>query len=381
MFKFDARTQVIVSENLSATVAEIVQCENAGAVGLLIDQNVARIAKVKTLIDDLTKRVKLCPKFIVSQEPTTDLVDQATAEFRGGKLDLFIGIGGGSTLDLAKAVSVMAVNPGNVTDYHGTGKEITAGIKKIMIPTTAGTGSEVTPGAVLVNPRTFFKRALGGWHVCPDYAILDASLTFSMPDFVTASTGMDALTHTIESYTAKCANRITRMYSREAFSLIFNNLPKAFLDKTNIEARRNLLIGSCLAGYAIYNSNTGACHSMAYPLGIYHGVPHGAAIGLLMPKVLEVNVAKGCTMYADLYDLIEGIDKNGSAVAKTEHFLSLLQDYAPRAHLDQNLKRYGVTGEAIPFLSERSLDLTSALNNNPVEFNREDAIRVLDRLV
>ena len=192
---------------------------------------------------------------------------------------------------------------------------------------------------------------------------------------------MDALAHAIESYTAKCANPITRMYSREAFSLMFNNLPKAFVDSSNLEVRRNLQLGSCFAGFAIYNSNTGACHSMAYALGIYRGVPHGTAVGLLIPKVLEINVQKGCTLYADLFDLVEGVDKRGSRAEKATRFTDLLLTYSPLAFLRKDPNGYGIGPDSIHFLLDRSLDLTSALSNNPVEFTRKDANKVLEQLV
>jgi alcohol dehydrogenase class IV len=279
-----------------------------------------------------------------------------------------------------KAVSVMTVNPGSVTDYHGTGKPLVAGIPKAAVPTTAGTGSEVTPGAVLVNPKTAFKRGLGGPLVCPDFAILDASLTQSMPLPVAAATGMDALTHSIESFTAKCANTMTRMYSREAFSLVYRNLPKTLRGEADLDARRNVMLGSCLAGFAILNSDTGACHSMAYPLGIYHKVPHGVAVGLIIPKVVEINVEKGCEFYADLLDIAEP-GAAGSPAEKSRRFAALLARFPAFDHMDRKLTRYGIEAKDVDFLAERGLDLKSALGNNPVPFGLDDAKRVLRQLV
>ena len=255
MIKFNAKTVVIASDALTAGVLDILEADQTKRVGAIIDQNVVNLPDVETLTNALKKRGDLVLQTLKVSEPTTDLVDQVSDLFTGESLDMLIGIGGGSTLDLTKAVSVISVNPGQTSDYHGTNKPIEKSIKKITIPTTAGTGSEVTPGAVLVNEKTKFKRALGGDLVAADYALLCAKLTLSMPPSVMATTGMDAIAHAVESYTARNANTITQMYSKEAFRLVFNNLTKAFENPNDLEVRKEILIGSCLAGFAIFNSN------------------------------------------------------------------------------------------------------------------------------
>lgn len=381
MIKFNAKTEIIISEDLAKDVWGLIEEEGVRSAALIADENISSNGDFKSLINFLEKKIKLFPHIIESQEPTTDIVNKFTPHFRGKSIDMFIGIGGGSVIDLTKALSVMAVNEGKVEDYHGTGKPFKAGVKKIMIPTTSGTGSEVTPGAVLVNVNTKFKRAIGGKYVAPDYAVLNPHLTLSMPDNVLASTGMDALGHAIESYTAKCSNIITRMYSKEAFYLIYNNLPKALEDKKNIELRKNLLLGSSLAGYAIFNSNTGAAHSMAYPLGIYNQVPHGVAVARLLPKIVRKNVGMGCFLYADLYDLIEGAEKEKDKKAKSELFAGLLEEYKPIKFIGKKFSDYGINGSNLEFLAERGLDLKSALSNNPVEFKLDDAKEALKELI
>lgn len=305
MIKFDSRTQIIISEDLPWDVLSVIQEEKAGKVGIIVDRNVAGNKNIIELMEVLGTRVTTVSKIIGISEPTTDMVNEVSSRFKKERIEFFIGIGGGSTLDLTKAASAMVVNPGNVEEYHGTNKEIKESVKKMMIPTTAGTGSEVTPGAVLINKKKNFKRGLSSKCMVPDYAVLNAALTVEMPEKVAASTGMDAIGHAIESYTAKNANEITRMYSKEAFNLVFNNLIKVFDDKNDLTARKNIQLGACLAGYAIYNSNTGACHALSYPLGIYHNVPHGVAVALLLPEVIGINIEKGCYLYSALYDFVE----------------------------------------------------------------------------
>jgi alcohol dehydrogenase class IV len=381
MLKFSAKTQIIESEDFIATVLDLCGEEKATTVGLMLDPRVAEHPEIQRLEAALAAAgLGLSRQVVTGAEPTTEMVDAAAALFRQRPPDLLVGIGGGSTMDLAKAVSVMAVNAGSVTEYHGTGKPLLRGIRKIMIPTTAGTGSEVTPGAVLVNPQTAFKRALGGPLVCPDFAVLDARLTLTMPESVTVTTGMDALAHAIESYTARCANAVTRMYSRQAFALVVNHLPAVVADPSNLEHRRKVLLGSCLAGYAIFNSNTGAAHAMAYPMGIYHHVPHGVAVALLLPRVVATNVEKGCALYGDLWPLIEGHERAGTGPGRAREFSDFLTQYPPLQKLEPKLTRYGIGSDRVEFMADRGLDLASALGNNPVEFTRDDAVRVLRQL-
>ncbi|MCK5607139.1 iron-containing alcohol dehydrogenase [Candidatus Pacearchaeota archaeon] len=381
MIKFDSRTQIIISEDLPNDVLSVIMEEKVQKIGLIIDRNVAGNKNIAELIEILGTKVGTVVKSINISEPTTYMVNEYSSMFKKENIDFFIGIGGGSTIDLTKAVSAMVVNPGDVEEYHGTNKEIKASIKKMMIPTTAGTGSEVTPGAVLTNKTKNFKRGLSSKCMVPDYAVLSAKLTVEMPERVAASTGMDALGHAIESYTAKNANDITRMYSKEAFRLVFNNLMKVFNDKNDLTARKNIQLGACLAGYAIYNSNTGACHALSYPLGIYHNVPHGVAVALLLPEVVGVNIKKGCDLYSVLYDLIENKDDIKGPVEKSYRFYELLKEYLPSKHLKTNLRNYGVDESNYEFLAERGLDLAPALNNNPVTFDLDDSKKVLQQLI
>lgn len=377
MIRFDSKAIVISSDTLPDDVWALICEEGARDVGLIVDQNVAEQEEITKLRKFLESKITLRHYAICAVEPTTEMVNRYSAEFRQRPPDLLVGVGGGSILDLTKAISVMALCEGPVEDYHGTGKPFTKGIQKILVPTTAGTGSEVTKGAVLVNEKTSFKRAIGGRFVTADYAVLNPRVTLSLPDAVTASTGMDALAHAVESFTAKCANVITRMYSLQAFSLVFNSLPKVLSERTNLQYRQNVLLGSCLAGIAIYNSDTGACHSLAYPLGIYNKVPHGLAVATLLPGVVSINAKKGCQLYAQLYDRIEGLPALATPTAKTEAFVRALVNYEPLRHLGKSFRDFGIDEAKIGFLAERGLDLQSALRNNPVDFDLQDAERAL----
>lgn len=368
-YTFDSKARVHMSDDLGATVRQIVEALGGGRVGMLVDVNLSENEYVQRLVEALKSDVELKVETSPGSEPTTAMVDDYAERFAQGRFDSIVGIGGGSTLDLTKAVSVIAVNPGSVTEYHGTGKALLKAIPKILVPTTAGTGAEVTSGAVLVNKETGFKRGLGGDLVTADHAVLFPRITMSMPDSVAASTGMDALAHAIESYTCKEANPITRMYSRQAFALIYPNLMKTLDDPEDLESRRALLLGSCLAGYAIYNSNTGACHAISYPLGIHHLVPHGIAIGMLIPEVMKINIEKGCNLYERLID-----ETHGDAAAVLD---DLLNDFGPRKYLPKTMAEFGIKPKDVPELAERGMDLKPAIDANPVVFTVDDATRAL----
>ena len=378
--QFDSKTRLSITDDLSHTLLEIIGKENKRSIGLVIDSNIATHPDIKKMETALQAHHILLERIFQSSEPTTDMVDSAADYFRSHTMDWIIGIGGGSTLDLAKAVSVMIGLPGKTEDYHATGKALSTSIKKIMVPTTAGTGGEVTPGAVLINPKKSLKRALSGREVGSDYAVLYAPLTLALPAAVTASTGLDALTHAIESYTARNANPLTQMYSLRAFTLIFNNLNRVFNDPSNIQIRQELLLGSSLAGYAIYNSNTGAAHSIAYALGIYNKVPHGVGVGILIPHVVARNIERGCDLYADLLLALEP-SASGSRLEQSRRFLELLRTHSAYRALHFDPAAYGLNKADLSFLAERGLDLQSALQNNPVPFSKEDAHDVLKAIV
>lgn len=382
MIRFNAKTEIRISNDLVNDVLALHNEEKFGNLGILVDNNVVKNKDIQDLISELESLTEIFPLFFKTIEPTTSLVDEITAHYRQKKINFFIGIGGGSIIDLTKAVSAMVVNPGSVEDYHGTGKSISTAVKKIIIPTTAGTGSEVTPGAVLLNEKTSFKRGLNSPLLSPEVAILNPSLTTTMPDSVTASTGMDALGHAIESYTSKNSNIITRMYSRQAFSLIFNNLNRVFNNRNNLSIRGQIQLGACLAGYAIYNSNTGAGHSLAYPLGIYHKIPHGLAVALIIPHVIQINIEKGCYIYSDLYDCIDSSDKNiHCPKEKSERFCEFILKNSAFKFLPKGLRDFGINETNYEFLAERGLDLKTSLFNNPVEFNIANAKDILLKIL
>jgi len=379
---FRSGTQVFISKSLDQAITEALATFTPRKVLVFVDKNLAGVEPLKKAMAQLKKsRFDILTRELDVREPDVDLIDEEVNKLSDFKPDVAIGIGGGSLIDIAKAVSVLLYNEGSSAQYQGPNLLKRPGAKKIMIPTTAGTGSEVTPGAVIVNRVTGRKGAIGSPFIMPDIAILEPLLTLGMPPRVMASTAMDAITHCVESYVGKATNPFASMYAREGFRYLINAFGRILRDPLDIEARLHMLVGSTMGGFAIFNTDTGACHSMAYPLGTYHNVPHGIANALLIPLVIEHNIYGGCTKYAELYDVVESRDTRlTDPLNKSRALLDLIRLLMSKTDLPSDFRDYGVMDDNIQGLAEKGLALRTALGNNPVEFKYVDALNALERL-
>ncbi len=225
---------------------------------------------------------------IVKPEPTIDMVSEMLKPLRNYDPTLIIAIGGGSSIDVAKVVSVMLTNNGSIEDYIAVPEGFkNKGIPIIAVPTTAGSGSEVTPFAVLTDKENLRKAPLISHYLFPALAIDDPDLTVTMPDILTANTGLDALTHAVESLVSKRATAISSMYSLESIKLIYGFLPRSFGNPRDKEAREKTMLGSLLAGIAITDAGAGLVHTMAHVLGVMYNLPHGLSNAMFLPAVLR----------------------------------------------------------------------------------------------
>jgi len=255
------------------------------------------------------------------------------------------------------------------------GKVPKKGLPIVAIPTTAGTGSEVTPTAVFI----FDERKKGGInspYIIPDLAILDPMLTLSLPPSLTASTGMDALTHALESYVAKASTPMSEIFSIEALRLISQNIRIAYADPDNLEAREGMMFGSLLAGIALAHAGVGACHSMSYPLSSFYGIGHGLANAVLIPHVSLYNAIAAPKKYAFVASLLgEDVDEVSSreaAFAIYDALLKLLYDL----NIPVNLASLGVAEEDLPRLAASALEVDRPLTNNPRRIGYEEIYNI-----
>jgi alcohol dehydrogenase len=291
-------------------------------------------------------------------EPTVAALDQLAADARVSGAQGVIGVGGGSAMDAAKGIAVLLTNPGSAADYQGFGLVQRQGAPLVLAPTTAGSGSEATWSAVLINQATGIKRGINGPEVFARAAILDPELTLSLPPPQTAASGMDALIHAIESYVAANATRYSRMYAAEAMRLIFPALPRAVRDGADRAARGDLLLGAHFAGIAIASSEVGLSHALSYPLSVRYGIPHGLGNALLIARSTKFN-APACP---DLYDEVGEL--TGAAGVSAVTIADFLDRYVHDLGISESLGSFGMRPEHLDELVPAALGLRGPLDNN-----------------
>ncbi len=295
------------------------------------------------------------------------------------RYDLIIGVGGGSSMDIASIASVMMTNAGKVHDYFGINLVKNPGIPTILIPTTAGTGAEVTPNAILTDTKEKLKKAVVSPHILPRVAIIDPLLHLSMPPSVTSSSGIDALTHAIESYTSDNATILTDLFAKESMIMIGRSLRTAVANGNDMEARYNMAVGSLYSGISLANAGVTAVHALAYPLGGQFNVAHGIANGLLLPYVMEFNVLGNIPKFAQVAQFLG---------EKLDHLSLLEQAYqAAKAvkaiyrdlKIPQSLTELKVPKEAIPAMAKAAVNVTRLMGNNPRTMTVQDVERIYEK--
>jgi alcohol dehydrogenase class IV len=301
----------------------------------------------------------------VIPEPPFENLEQIAREIQDQGYDAFVGIGGGSALDVTKALAIMMTNKGDVRELVGIEKVKNKGIPFILIPTTAGTGSEVTYNAIFTDIRDNVKKGIVSPYLLPDVAIVDAELTVTVPPHVTAATGMDALVHAVESYTAQRASELTDGIALHAIQLISRSLRAAVYNGKNIAAREDMAMGSLMAGISLGNAGVGAVHALAYPLGGKFKVPHGVANSLLLPYVMKYNAIANLEKFSRvakaLGENIEGLSLRDAADVAVRAMAKLSRDVG----IPSTLSEVGVTENDIPALAEEASKIDRLLNNNP----------------
>ncbi len=312
----------------------------------------------------------------VTPEPGLQLADNGTTLARQAGADCVVGVGGGSALDIAKAISILLTNGGSAEEYIGLGKIKKPGVPKIMVPTTAGTGAEVTFTAVFINEKTCSKGGMNGDPLYPDVALLDPGLTVSLPPHVTAATGIDAFTHALEAYVSTQSHRISDMYALEAMELISGNLAAAYANGKNIEARSAMLMGSLLGGKALATAGVGLVHAMAYPLGGMFNTPHGLANAILLPYVVDYNIIACPEKFAVIAELM-GYDTQGLSVREAgqlvvEAIFQLNGDVG----IPDSLAALNIPEDKIPEMARIALTVTRPVENNPRRPCLEDVIQI-----
>lgn len=289
-FSYHIPTQIEFGNGAIARLPEFVKALGGSRVLIVGDPGVQRVGLIDRVQAILTGASIFNAVYAdVESDPATRSVDEGTVHGKANGCDLVVGIGGGSALDTAKAIGLMLVNDGNIKDYVGIGKVPRAGAPVIAVPTTAGTGSELTIWSVLSDKVAKAKISVGSALNCPAIALLDPELTLSLPPQITAATGMDALTHALESYVNTATQPISEAMSDQAMTLIARSLSKAVADGSDVEARGDMLLASTIAAMAFNSTRLGLVHAFAMPLGAKFGIPHGLVNAIMLPEVMRFN--------------------------------------------------------------------------------------------
>jgi alcohol dehydrogenase class IV len=332
-------------------------------------------ALVKSLLGD--REVEVFSE--VESDPSIETINACAGHVRKHKFDLLIALGGGSPIDAAKCASVLATNPGSAEDYLGIDKIPNPGIPKIIIPTTAGTGSEVTNVAVLSLKAAHTKKGIVSRHLFADAAILDSELTVGLPPAVTAATGMDALTHAIEAYVSRFAQPLTDHFALAAIRLIGASLRTAVHNGQDIDARENMLTGSMYAGLAFGSAATGMVHGLAMPLGGRFNVAHGIANAVLLPYVMRHNLVSSVDRYRDvamaLGERVELLSVRQGAERAIAAVVALSADIGIPSHLDD----LSIPKSAIADLASDGMSNVRQVRPNPRNVTYEGLVSILEQ--
>ena len=342
---------------------------------LIVTSELARKA-CQEAVSAITGKVEAAIVFDgINSEPTVAMFEACLAVAREARVDGVIGLGGGSALDVAKLVAALADASEPVRTVFGSGLVKGRRIFLACLPTTAGTGSEVSPNAILLDEASRLKKAVISPHLVPDVACVDPLLTWSVPPHVTAATGLDALTHCIESFANRFAHPTVDLYALEGIRLIARHLPTAIKEGRNSEARARVALGSLYGGLCLGPVNTAAVHALAYPLGSEFGIAHGLSNAILLPHVLRFNLPAAPQRYAEIA-LALGAGVAESPTTTAERGIRWLEALLADCPMPRRIGELGVPREALPQLAASALTVTRLLENNPRTVTEADALAI-----
>jgi len=318
----------------------------------------------------------------VQPEPTIENVESVYREqIEPFAPDAVLSIGGGSVLDAAKLFAVRLTNQQPLREWLGIDLIPTPGVPLILVPTTAGTGSEVTPNAIVTLPDEELKVGIVSRHLLPQLVILDATLTVDLPKPITAATGMDAFIHSLESYISTKANPISDMFAMESMRLIGANLVEAYENGHSLKAREAMLLGSMYGGLALTAAGTAAVHALAYPLGGMFNITHGVANSMLLPHVMAFNLDAVVDRLANVARALEIAQHGDSDESAADKLLARIHEWTAAIAIPQDLRVFGVSVDHLDALAVAASKVKRLLGNNPKPLSLDDIKAIYSRLL
>ncbi len=357
IYEYELATKIVFGVNALKELASYVNKLQGRNVLLVSDPGVEQAGTVTKVMSLLQGAQGVAVKAFteIDREPDVKTIEAATQKAREYGTDLVIGIGGGSALDAAKAIAVMVNNSGRITDYTGIDRIPNKGLPLICIPTTAGTGSEVTVWTVISDKENSCKLGIGSPFLVPPLALCDPLLTLTLPGPMTAATGFDALSHALESFVNKATQPISEALSRGSMRLIANSLRKAVGRGDNVEARTEMLMASTMAAMAFNATRLGLAHALCMPLGGKFRVPHGVANAILLPQVMEFNLGGNLEKYKEIAEIFgektEGLSLRAAAQLSVEAIKKLGEDVG----IPSGLGEFGVTENDADYLAQEGM--------------------------
>jgi alcohol dehydrogenase class IV len=377
-FIFSTTKSIISEIGAIKRIADICATLDISKPLVVTDQGIVNIGLLRPVEEAFKKAGKAYTCFDqVVADPPEHVVLSAVAYAKQYEVDGVIGFGGGSSLDTAKLVALLANSDEQLADIYGVDAVRGKRLPLILIPTTAGTGSEVTPIAIVTTGDTT-KAGVVSAALLPDIAVLDANLTLGLPSHVTAATGIDAMVHAIEAFTSVIKkNAYSDLLAKQALTLLSNNIVEATFNGTNVEARQAMLLGACLAGQAFANAPVAAVHALAYPLGGHFHIPHGLSNALVLVHVMNFNLSHSADLYAELAPSISGsISLDGSNTEIAKALIGFIAGLIKQLKLPFTLAQMGIGESGINILAKDAMLQTRLLVNNPKPLTLADVTKI-----
>ncbi|WP_018904383.1 iron-containing alcohol dehydrogenase [Variovorax paradoxus] len=378
-FNFETTPRIVCEQGGSGRLAEFARGLGVRHFFLITDQPLLQAGLLAPALANL--RVAGITTTVYSDvlpDPPEERVLAAVRAAREAGADGVVGFGGGSSMDTAKLVALLARTPAALQDIYGIGLAQGPRLPLVQVPTTAGTGSEVTPIAI-VTTSTSEKKGVVSPLLYPDFALLDSHLTLGLPPRLTAMTGIDAMVHAIEAFTSRHKkNPVSDALALKALALLYANQRKVLEDPRNGAAREHMLLGSLLAGMAFANAPVAAVHALAYPLGGHFHVPHGLSNALVLRPVLRFNLEHAAPLYAQLGEAIGTARSDQGPIEGARAFVDAMAALVAVMPFEQNLRSVGVDRSDLPMLAEDALKVQRLLVNNPRDVALADALALYE---
>ena len=379
-FNFNTTPGIIFGKGASVSSCNRIIDKLGDNIFVITDADLTKIELHKPIINQISKSSNLEVFDDVESDPSKKTLIKALKSAKNFKPTGILGFGGGSSMDIAKLISLLVGTEQDIENIWGVGNAKGPRLPLVLIPTTAGTGSEVTPISIITLEKDE-KKGVSSPIILPDLAVLDPELTLNLPSDITAATGIDAMVHAIEAYTSNNQNNnpISKLLAIEALKLLGTSIETAVFDGHNIEARSNMLLGSMMAGQAFANSPVAAVHALAYPIGGIFHIPHGLSNSLVLPHVLKFNStnAKACEQYAFLAPFVfKDINQNTNTKNICNDFIDRLENLSSLLNLPSKLRELDIPKDACVKMAKESMKQTRLLVNNPREVTEEDAFNI-----